>query len=1334
MAKSKRTGKLRIATLLLALLMLLSFGVFALSACSTDDSSDDDDASESRTDTQTFANADFEYFTDSDGSYLIGSADNWTSSAVSNSSGTSASSSSAKSGIVDTASRDAAFDDDSWSKYVADPENETFDWSGFYYAYKNYVYYDGLDEEDDADELEDAEYFTDIDNYYDVPGWDLFTAWLETDEGKTALKEAGFDEDDFSDTSSDDLLTEALADQYIQYVRALNPGTHWANDDDAAKLDEEKGTHVLMLHNYRTNGYGTAMRYASSTITLQAGTAASVSVWVKTSGLTYNKGTTVAAGNRGAFIEIANNVGGTAQDPLVVRNINTEVINPDEENAPAANNGWVEYTFYIRASSYASTTFTVYLGLGRQAAGNTQNYYDYVQGYAFFDDLTYTVFEAKDWTDKTADADQIAELDTSSLSDAFTYNAQADNNADRVFALDLDELDGEMTTLDLPDTTTVTNTEDDRGNTVGSYFPDKDIAVEDDLTIKSGLKTVSAITNGDYAQTLKDALENYTSLPFATKDSDNDKLLLLYSSKGAPYTAAVTDTQFTVQKGETLMVSFWVKTSDLQGGTGATVTLIDGDTETAIGAVDTTTLETVDIKDDTSKKEDIFDGWQFCAFYVTTEEKDENGLTFSLEFNFGVTTIAGTTLASYVPGYAMFTGFNTCNLTEEQAALVSTGDYAKSVTLAGDTYTGAPVFDSPATNDKAIETGIANPSNYTGVYGGSYHVGGSDADVNNSKNGLATAGQGAAGLISKEYAGAYDMEDEWFKIIANGVTYTSVLNAWNEILGSSTQPLIIAKTVADSYGFVANAAATVSADSYTQITVRVKLSPYTQAYVYLIDTTEPDITDPADAGKKMYSDMLRHETGVSYRYDEDGNLVNLDPEDEDFDRRDNVLLYYQDNGLWAKERSYTGSEYYANLANYEKDEDGNLTDRDGNIVYYLHDGAYYRYYDEDEDSYEVQVKDFTEAGVDLTGAKLQGATGHDLYQKVENNKNEVSDWIYIRFFIANGSESKTYRLEYWSGDRLNEEKSVIDAATNTDAADNNFVIFDVVQYADLAEESFNNLVNAQLESLAEDLGYADADALKEAYEENPADSKFTDKLVYYHFSLYDDADYAPFDADRTDGDDPYSGYDPTAYSNTVSYFKYPFVSDGVAYNDLYVNFAASEEAVSSAADDGTTDSDDSDDGNDVNVWLLISSILLAVVLVLTLLALLLRKLLAGMKQRKAENKVTSSYSNRRDIYIRKLKKAEAEEREEEEEEDLFTDAELYNETDADGETPADDADGADEPDGADGAGEGASEPADGADKPADGAESADGTATYRERGDTPGGETGSENRGAAPAG
>ncbi len=1290
MAKSKRSGKLRFLTLLLSLLMVFSFGAVAV-ACATDDTSEDDSTTESRTDTQTFSNADFEFFTDSDGSYLIGSASNWSSSTVSN--GSTSPSTSPKTGIVDTQSRSLPFDEASWAEYVADPENETFDWSGFYYAFKDYVYYDGLDEEDDADELEDAEYFTDIDNYYDVPGYDLFAAWLQTEDGKAALENAGFAEDDFSDSDKDDLLNEALAEKYIEFIRGVNPGTHWADETNADELDEENGTHVLMLHNYRTNDNGTAMRYASTSITLQAGTAASVSLWVKTYGLTYNNNTPITTNNRGAFIEIANSVGGTSQDPLTVRNINTQLQNPDGEN-----NGWMEYTFYLRASSYASTTFTVNLGLGRQAPGTTQNVYEYVQGYAFFDDLTYNVFKASDWdaivggsysadlngdgeeeTTAAVGSGQTRKFDSSTLDDSAIFNAQTATN--NVFALDLDELTNAsgtsvLTAVDISSAAPAL-TKDDKGNTV-EYLAGGSALIGTNDAALSGKVTAEAITGtgSQYAKPVQDSFANFSSLPFGT-----GSILMLYSGKGAPYTAAVEDEgTFTVHKDETLMVSFWVKTSELQGGTGATVKLLDAENESTIGAVDTTTLATVDIKDDYNKTEDIFDGWQFCAFYVTTEEDE---LSFSLEFSFGQTpsSFADTAISSYVPGFAAFADLRTYRMTEEQAALAATGTYALSVTLSGDEYSGAPSFDSPATNDKSLETGIAAPANYTGVYGGSYHVGGTsqDADVN-AQNSLASAG-----LLSKKHFASYKNDAQnsaWIGVLDD--FFTSISSAltdsvWAEIFGDSEQPLLIAQTVRNSYGYIANSNSTISADaeSLTQIVVRVKLSPGASAYVYLIDTAVPD-EDETDA--KLYADTLHHETGISYRYDEDGNLVNLDPDDEEYDRRDNILLYYQDNGLWAKTRSYTGSEYYANLANYETDEDGNKTDKNGNIVYYAHDGAFYRYYDEDTNLYEVAVKDFTEAGIDLTGAQLQGVSDKMLYQKVENTTDRVSGWIYIRFFIAAGDESKTYRLELWSGDRQ---------AVNTDnTAAANFVIFDTVEYGEVEQETY---VSSRLTALAKELGYTDAEALQEAYESDPAafmngiakkqdgsdytNSLATPSLVYYRYSLYDDADYASYDGSRTDAEDPYSGYDPASYENEVAYLQYAYAEKyGVTYYDTFVNFAANEVTVSAAADDDTTTDDDTDNSPDYNIWLLVSSILLAAALILTLLALLLRKLLSGMK-RKSEEKASPAYSNKRSIYIRKLRREEAEneEAEDEDDEELFTDEELYNETEEDAESAEEDA-------------------------------------------------------------
>jgi hypothetical protein len=98
-------------------------------------------------------------------------------------------------------------------------------------------------------------------------------------------------------------------------------------DKDGNAIDcdtsaEESG--VLMLNNYRTDGNGTAQKYTSSTtVTLEPGKAAQLSVWVKTENLTYANGQDVN-GNRGAYIGVTNSVGGQALDQMQIKNINTE--------------------------------------------------------------------------------------------------------------------------------------------------------------------------------------------------------------------------------------------------------------------------------------------------------------------------------------------------------------------------------------------------------------------------------------------------------------------------------------------------------------------------------------------------------------------------------------------------------------------------------------------------------------------------------------------------------------------------------------------------------------------------------------------------------------------------------------------------------------------------------------------------------------------------------------------------------------------------------------------------------------------------------------------------
>ena len=1055
MAKCKQTNKKRSCALLLTLILLLVSCAYIFSACGTSSDDEEEDTTK-KTDTQTFANADFEYFNDNNGGYRIATPDSWSRSSGSNALGNSAASSLAKSGIVDT----------------------SLDWGTvFPQAKADYDQYKDTDAEDIPDEVN---YYTDIDSDYDMPGWDIAN---DNKEGDTLENEA---------------LKAA--------VNAANPGTHWSKAADKDTLDKDKGTNVLMLHNYRSDREqrGTAAKYTTtSSITLQANTAAKVSVWVKTYGMTDYLGNEVTnASKRGAYISVSNSVGGTAQEALFVNNINTSGITD--------NNGWVQYTFYVKASNYATTSFNLVLGLG-QGGGN--NKLEYVDGYAFFDDIEYRVLTADEY-DKSVEGlsgEYTYNLNLLAANDENKKDATVDTRDEKIYALNLYTLFDDLNNVSV---TSKGLTKDDKGNTVESF---NDVTLTDTRDIQGDITTATAITaSSTLSAKVKDAFEKY---PFA----DDGKVLLIASYKGANYTAKLGNL-FTVQPEEYCVVSFWVKTSDLKGGTGATITLRDKANTSVIGAVDTTTLSEVTLKDDSGKKEDIFDGWQQCFFFVENQTKQEQ--SFTLEFSFGPTSITDTALTSYSEGFAAFTGFEYKDLTEEEFALKSTGTYAVSASLLGD-YKSATVgggFDdvAHAPTDK-IESDFADTLTYDGVYGNSNYVGG-DSDVN-VKNDHTTAG-----LLNKAYAndGSYSTSlssfVNWFvDEYKNSYTSAAVTadNWWNAILGNDVnQPLFIANTTATaqtSYGYVAKNASSISASSYTAITYRVMLSQGATAYLYLIDTTEPENLDEA-----RYSDTLNFNSGVSYYYDGNGNLVGKNPEDDDFSAKHDTLLYRQNNGLWAESKNYKGRSFYANLANYEEDENKNLIDSSDNIVYYYNeqDQSYYRHYDETTEKYSVKVQDFTKIlTVDqLAGARIQEAQKIAMVQKIEGTEENAFKWINVTFYIANGDTAKNYRLEVWNGSRDNQEKMAADS----------IVIFDKVSSSTLDATSYGEMLD---ETLLEAFpSYPNTEKLAEAYAKNP--QEFIEKgLVYYHYSLFDDCDYKPYDKDydKDNVGDPYSEYDGTSY-------------------------------------------------------------------------------------------------------------------------------------------------------------------------------------------------------------
>ena len=223
---------------------------------------------------------------------------------------------------------------------------------------------------------------------------------------------------------------------------------------------------------------------------------------------------------------------------------------------------------------------------------------------------------------------------------------------------------------------------------------------------------------------------------------------------------------------------------------------------------------------------------------------------------------------------------------------------------------------------------------------------------------------------------------------------------------------------------------------------------------------------------------------------------------------------------------------------------------------------------------------------------------------------------------------------------------------------NSIVAFEMVDYGTISEDTFNNLVSLRIDALIDaynaSLTGENADRVRneeellEVYREDPAafaNGTYGDtELIYFLYSLYDDDDYASYDADYSSSTtSPYADYDASSYSDTVSYLKtnYYSAANNRTYYDTYVNYGASEITVASSSDSGDDTTDDTTDNSPTyNVWLLVISIILAAVLIFTLIVLLIRKLLANMKKR--PSKVTQSYDNKRKRYIRKLRLEEAE--------------------------------------------------------------------------------------------
>lgn len=1186
-----------------AAVLSLSLALGTLCACKStpDDDDDEDNTTVSRTDTQLIKNGDFEFYSEMDKEQddkraFINSPNNWSFTSGSPSSTTA-------SGLINVSK-------DEWNSYT----QSTYP-----------LVSADLLEMDKKSDMTDSQKNAEKDSAAPAAISGAIANWTQA----SVYDRLQFL--DFFDDQIDDLSSSSTEKKFF------NDYNYSIKFEDVEKLREEIGdsadlpakgefkTHngkednngVLMIHNTRTSDSvrGTGQYYtSSSTVTLKPGTAAKVSVWVKTSHLYHfydndGEGTPVTrkSAKGGAYIAVTNTVGSSTLDQMRIENIRSPY--PDEDLS-ASNNGWIQYTLFVRGSTFADSTFRIVLGLGQSTSSNR---YEAVDGYALFDDLECTIMSSADYETESETAgiqpnSTAYRCTINSKKEEKIFDAKSENGQPNLPAYALDLYAGFDPVTYITGEAKTALTEEYSGSHKHTSLIEED---ENDLT---GLFTYGDLLNrtnagnANYNRYLAAFFEEdfKDNFPFNEAGANDEQVVMLLSTKGAAYTSTVTNASFFVPKDKYKLVSFFVKTSKIRAGSGASATLVDeGGNETTISAFDSTTLTKTDIDnnqaDSPFNKKDIYNGWTQCFFFV--ENSTDKDQTFTLKLRFGTTAVATATSSDYDDGWAAFTKFETHSLTTAQYGYVSTNSRAVKVSLTDDAKDTSSFDSASRTSD--IKKGLANPVNFTGIVSTNNRI---DTSETGKEENELPAGV-YAGLLNAEHAETYRTlsESPWSAQLTTIAKDTSLEGQawWNAIFSDaslsgrvSNQPLVILNTnnaEADSYGYLANDTTTVSADSYRKISMRVKLSEGATAYIYL--------NDASDVKKGFSSPLTPSMTKVTYWYDDEGNICRKDPSDKDFKSKTDVLYYLETNGLYTKAGDTEHKVYYANLSNYDKDAYGNLvTGDDGTIAYYCHEDTFYAYYDKKKDVYSQPVQPLPTVDDDgnsiLRHSAPDDLSSYNSVIKVTGTEKTAGKWIDVSFFIHTGNEEKTFRLEIWAGDRNKGKMPAgsyffFDSYSSTDASSN---------YSTLLAEKTENMKRYynKTNNLTPDKdGYLGADSFF------PDDSNFA---LYSTFTFYDAPWYLRYDetTDEDNAGNPYAGYTQSSYNKTLIYFAYDNVNGTINADELpstncFLDYSAYNVTVEKSADTDDDHDHDHDDANnnngDSNIWLILSSVLLVVALV-----------------------------------------------------------------------------------------------------------------------------------------
>lgn len=579
-------------------------------------------------------------------------------------------------------------------------------------------------------------------------------------------------------------------------------GTRYTYDEETFEdnPNEDKyvtsGSKILMIHNVTaTSGRGTAQKFVSSSSLTSSTGYAKISVWVMTKDLKTLQDTE----EFGAYISI-NNTLSSSRSPFLIKNINTE-------------GKWACYVVYLETSDYVESSYTVTVGLG---FGSDEYMAEYVEGFAYFDEIHFEELDQTTYETETAD-----------VADGNKYSLFDDDGnevtKDRLKVSQTGTTYSDEYTANVDENGTVTENATGKATTV-KYIYSHLMASEDATpsTVTGEYNEVYPVTT-EYKTGATGGVAAFNTLAIdGVTNPVSEDAQTVYIKLDSPSTYSVTTGSYKIADGAYKQYNFLTNVgTELAGQPGATFEVIEVDK-------DGNELGTVSVAEDytTYSSDDGANVWKTISIFVSNDTGTERYIQFRLTLGATGELSSGGTDYSLTKGYALLTDINTRDLPEEEYNNVSSeADYTSTITL-GYEYPNGMEDDDDDDDDFAFTATNATSGNlytqpavgvvdYTGVVGGHTMTGG--------ENKAYTDENVVSGIVSSKY-----ISDE---------TYTELTDdtkaAVQSLAGSSNiQPLVIQNNAMATYGYLGSSL-TFSANTTTLVTVQVKVLDGATAYVYL---------------------------------------------------------------------------------------------------------------------------------------------------------------------------------------------------------------------------------------------------------------------------------------------------------------------------------------------------------------------------------------------------------------------------------------------------------------------------------------------------------------------